>query len=179
MSEPNVKQQPAVVGEEFVQLLTGEQLRLLHYITMLLSGDVNAAENVLQETNLVLWRKASEFAPGTSFRAWSRTVAQWQVQAYLRDRGRDRHVFSLELMSQLASRDNEFAVQPETRGALRDCLKNLGQTQFDLLNWRYEDGLPIRKISARAGKSEVAVRSSLQRIRRILLSCIESKIAAG
>ena len=162
--------------EEFVQLLTKEQSYLLNYITTLLVGDVLAAENVLQETNLVLWRKSSEFTAGTSFRAWSRKVAHWQVLAYLRDIRRDRHVFSEALVEQLSSRDNEFATEPETRGALRDCIKKLQQSQSELVAWRYEDSLPICTIAERAGRSEDAIRSALLRIRRSLLNCIESKL---
>lgn len=75
--------------EAFVQLLTAEQLRLLHYIAKLL-GDPNEAQNVLQETNLVLWRKSGEFQAGTNFSAWAHNVAYWQVRAFVRDRQRDR-----------------------------------------------------------------------------------------
>ncbi|MCO6043264.1 sigma-70 family RNA polymerase sigma factor [Aeoliella sp. ICT_H6.2] len=166
-------------AEEFVQLLTKEQNKLLHFITMLLAGDVQAAENVLQETNLVLWRKAREFEVGTSFQAWSRSVARWQVQAHLRDRSRDRLIFNDELVDQLSSRDISKITQPETRGALKNCVEGLRKNQSNLLSLRYTDELPIRTISVREGRSEAAIRSALKRIRRALLACIQSKLATS
>ncbi|QDU57241.1 sigma-70 family RNA polymerase sigma factor [Aeoliella mucimassa] len=175
--DEGLNREPEADYEEFVQHLTKEQTYLLNYITALLCGDVLAAENVLQETNLVLWRKATEFTSGTSFRAWSRKVAHWQIMAYLRDIRRDRHVFSEELIAQISNRDAEFATDPETRGALRDCIKKLHQTQSELVKLRYEESLPIGTIAERAGRSEDAIRSALLRIRRSLLSCIESKLS--
>lgn len=164
--------------EAFVQLLTAEQLKLLRYITMLL-GDSHAANNVLQETNLVLWRKSGDFESGTSFSAWSHQVAYWQVQAYVRDRNRDRHVFSEKLIEQLRSHDVVEEEQSETRLALRHCLKSVSESNIRLLRKRYEDGLSIRLLAKDCGKTESAVKVGLLRIRRALLKCIEQNVADG
>lgn len=161
--------------ESFVQLLTGEQMRLLYYITALL-GDPHAAENVLQETNIVLWRKSSEFVAGTNFRAWSRKVAYWQVQAYVRDAGRDRHVFSEQMVEQLAQRNFDESVTADARVALRDCLKKLSRSQHQLLRHRYEEELPMAAIAKLLGKTETAVRAALMRARRGLQRCIGSRL---
>ncbi len=90
-------------NERFIRSLTDHQSGLFVYLVSLL-GDVHEARNILQETNLVLWRRSSEFADGTDFGAWSRTIAHYQLLAYLRDKKRDRHVFDVELLSQLAER---------------------------------------------------------------------------
>ena len=50
---------------EFVQLLTTHQSRMFAYILSLL-GNRTQAEDVMQETNAVLWRKAHEFKLGTN-----------------------------------------------------------------------------------------------------------------
>lgn len=165
-------------GEEFVALLSEEQFPLLRYITMLL-GDFHAARNVLQETNLVLWRKSGEYQPGTNFPAWARKVAYWQVQAYVRDQRRDRHVFSEELIGQLAEREEGASYEVEKRVALRDCLKQVRGDQLELLRRRYEDGLPTIQIAERLQRTDTAVRSSLMRIRRALLKCVTERMALG
>lgn len=164
--------------EQFVQLLTSVQLRLLHYIAMLL-GDPNEAANVLQETNLVLWRKSKEFRPGTNFSAWAHQVAYWQVQAYVRDRRRDRHVFDESLIEQLANHEQEVSVEPEVRVALRHCLSNVSPRNLELLRKRYEGGQSIKKLADQLGKTPSAVKVGLLRIRRALLECIEQKLAKG
>src|SRR5215217_4251332 len=74
--------------EVFIRLLTAEQTQLFSYIVMLL-GDVNDANNVLQQANLVLWRKIDEFDINTNFHLWARKVAYYQTLAFLRDRKRD------------------------------------------------------------------------------------------
>lgn len=167
--------QPVGADEAFVQLLTAEQFRLLQYIAMLL-GDPHVANNVLQETNLVLWRKAGEFEPGTSFSAWSRQVAYWQVQAHVRDKKRDRHVFSDELMGQLAARENPRPEDADTQVALRHCLGKVSKENVGILRQRYADGLSIAALAERVGKTQSAVKVQLMRLRRQLQKCIQNQI---
>ncbi|MEO0529860.1 MAG: sigma-70 family RNA polymerase sigma factor [Planctomycetota bacterium] len=162
--------------EEFVALLSDEQFRLLRYIAMLL-GDFHAARNVLQETNLVLWRKASDFRPGTNFSAWARKIAYWQVKAYVRDLGRDRHVFTDELIEQLSEREEVAGADVEKRLALRDCLKQVPGEQIELLRRRYEESLPTIQIAKLLNRTDSSVRSSLMRIRRALMKCINQRLA--
>ena len=64
--------------EAFVQLMTEHQGRLYAYVLSLL-GDPDQANDVLQETNLVLWRNAGEFQMGSNFRAWAFRIAHFQV----------------------------------------------------------------------------------------------------
>lgn len=160
---------------EFVQLLTKAQLGLLRYITTLV-GDPEAASNILQNTNLLLWQKADEFEPGTNFDAWATTIAYWQVRAYGRDRKRDRHVFSEALVVQLAEDTGEIRDMDFTIQLLRSCLQNLRGSNRELVNLRYNLGFSIQQLSSRLGKSPSAVKGALLRVRRSLRDCIESKI---
>lgn len=160
--------------EEFVRLLTGAQLGLFRYIATLL-GNPTDAQDVLQATNIVLWRKAGDFRPGSNFRAWSERVAYFQSRAYLRDRGRDKHVFSEALMETLAAR----SVEPDDdrQIALRHCLTELTVRNRALLRERYGDGAPIRELAERHSKGISAMKAALMRIRRGLLACIQKKLA--
>jgi RNA polymerase sigma-70 factor, ECF subfamily len=160
---------------DFVQLLTKAQLGLLRYITTLV-GNPEAASNILQNTNLLLWQKADEFDPGTNFDAWATTIAYWQVRAYCRDRKRDRHIFSEELVVQLAEDAGEVRDIELTIHLLRSCLQNLGGSNRELVNMRYNLGLSIQQLSSRLSKSPSAVKGALMRARRALRDCIESKM---
>lgn len=163
--------------ERFVQLLTDEQSRLLNYIAILL-GDAHAARNVLQESNLVIWRKSSEFELGTNFGAWARKIAFWQVQAYVRDRRRDRHVFCDELLGQLAGQQDEFVNDEEDmrRIALRHCLPQLSRPHLELIRDRYEENIPIEVLAKQSGKSAASIRMGLMRLRKALLKCIQKEL---
>lgn len=156
----------------FVQQLTGAQAALFRYITALI-GDPDEAGNILQETNLVIWRKSSEFTQDGNFGVWSRSIALWQVKAWLRDRGRDRHVFSSELVGQLAERNAAWADVSVRRQALRKCVKVLQEKERKLLRYRYVDSHSIHDISERIQKTPSAVKSGLFRIRKTLRLCVE------
>lgn len=163
-------------SQEFVRLLTGEQFRLHRYIWMLL-GDSDAANTVLQETNIALWRKSADFQLGTNFTAWSRKVAFWEVRAYLRDKNRDRHVFTADLVEQLTQREEEQdPAEIETRVALRHCLQAVSKSNRELLSLRYEEGLAIASLANQLGRTQSAVKVALMRLRRSLLSCIQRKL---
>lgn len=162
--------------EQFVQLLTAIQLKLLNYIAMLL-GDPHAAANVLQETNLVLWRKAKEFQCGSNFSAWAHQVAYWQVQAYVRDRRRDRHVFDESLIEQLAKHEPEADLGIDVRLALRHCLSQVSPRNLNLLRKRYEGGQSIATMADQLGKTPSAIKVGLMRLRKALMGCIQRKLA--
>lgn len=163
--------------ERFVQHLTEVQTRLLAYIVMLL-GDPTAARDVLQETNLVLWRKASEFSEGTDFGAWARTIAKYQVLAYLRDAKRDRHLFSEEMVESITVEAEPESQELEVRhSALQSCLEKLTQHQRALLESRYTEGHSIQAIADNSRRTHGSVAMSLSRIRQSLLECIEHRLA--
>ena len=171
------KQDSADTREAFVQLLTGEQTRLFGYICTLL-GDLNDASNVLQQTNMVLWRKANEFRLGTSFQAWSRNVAYYQTLAFLRDRKRDKHIFDQDLLEQIASRPCVHD-EDERHLALRHCLGGISQDSLELLRQRYGPGKSIADIAKQRHKSEAAIKMALMRIRQALADCIKRQLACS
>jgi RNA polymerase sigma-70 factor (ECF subfamily) len=161
---------------EFVQSLTKAQLGLLRYITALV-GNTDAANNILQETNLLLWQKADEFQPGTNFDAWATKVAYWQVKAYVRDRGRDRHVFSEEVVTQLAESAEEATDVDTTVRLLQRCLELLRGADRELIALRYGNGFSVRQLSSHLGKSPAAVKGALLRTRRALRACVERRLS--
>ncbi|QDU61840.1 ECF RNA polymerase sigma factor SigE [Planctomycetes bacterium Pan216] len=163
-------------GERFIHYLTEGQGGLYAYLVSLL-GDLHEAHNVLQETNLVLWRKAGEFEEGTDFGAWSRKVAYFQVLAHLRDRKRDRHIFDADLMSQIAERPDPKGDQEQRRLALRHCLAQLPEEHRKLINLRYAGNGSIERIANAVGKSQSAIKMSLLRVRQALMRCVEGKLA--
>lgn len=162
--------------ETFIRCLTDHQSRLFAYLVALL-GDVHEARNVLQETNLVLWRKSADFTEGTDFSAWSRRIAHFQVLAYLRDKKRDRHLFDAELLSQIAERPDPNENDEARRVALRHCLADLPDGVRVLISQRYTLGYSIGSLAQHCGKSEGALKVALSRIRKRLLDCVEKRLA--
>jgi RNA polymerase sigma-70 factor (ECF subfamily) len=162
---------------EFVQLLTGAQSRLYAYICSLV-GEAAGARDVLQETNLALWDKAGEYDPARPFLPWAYRVAHLQVLAYRKRCVRSRLIFDERLVNELAeqvlSRDVDLDVRLE---ALGDCVGKLPGSRREMIDRRYLDGESVEQIAGRLGKAPNVVAASLYRIRKVLLDCIESRIA--
>ena len=87
--------------QKFVVQLTEHQNRVYGYIFSML-GDHTVAADVLQETNLVLWRRSAEWIPDAPFLPWAFTVARFQVLAHVRDRKRERCLLDIELVEALS-----------------------------------------------------------------------------
>ncbi|NLF09814.1 MAG: sigma-70 family RNA polymerase sigma factor [Pirellulaceae bacterium] len=165
--------------ERYVQQLTDCQTRLYAYILMLLPNH-DAAADVLQETNLVLWRKAGEFAEGTDFGAWACRIAYYQVLASLRDAKRDRLIFDQQLLDTLGAEAETLSGEfEEHRQSLRLCMKRLAERERALLGRRYDAGWSIKRIAGELGQSPGAVATSLYRIRLDLLDCIQKNLEEG
>ena len=167
-----------VQAERFIQSLTDHQGRLFVYLVSML-GDVHDARNVLQETNLELWRKSGQFIEGTDFAAWSRRIAHFKILAFLRDKKRDRHLFDEALLNQIAQRPQSTEDDEEIHVALRHCLAALPDRLRLLISGRYGSDHSIRQLAQRIGKSEAATKVVLSRVRKQLMGCIERQLAAG
>lgn len=159
--------------EAFVQLMTEHQGRLYAYVLSLL-GDPDQANDVLQETNLVLWRNAAEFQMGSNFRAWAFRIAHFQVMAHRQRQLRDRLVFDDEMLAVLdpAAKAVDESYE-ERQERLTVCLEKLPAQQRDLLRRRYADGLSLQAIADTVRRTANAVAQSLFRVRRTLIDCVE------
>jgi RNA polymerase sigma-70 factor (ECF subfamily) len=165
--------------DRFIGDLTAAQSSLWAYVFSLLPDHV-AAQDVLQETNLTLWRKADDFRPGTSFLAWACQVAYFHVLSYRRRIRRDRLVFDDAVIAYLAERQTERLLEAGDRlTALRGCLEKLPETCRGLLEKRYGPGGSVKSMADADGRSVAALSQALYRIRDKLLSCIETTLSAG
>lgn len=167
--------------EAFIKDLTAAQSSLWAYIFSLLP-DPPAAQDILQQTNLTLWRKADEFEPQTSFIAWACRAAYFHTLTYRRGLRRDRLVFSDEVFAYLAERQTERLAErgsSDRLAALRGCLEKLPPHSRRLLESRYSPGGSVKDLAQADGRSVAALSQVLYRIRETLLHCIESALAAG
>ena len=168
---------PLDPAESFVKSLTASQNRLYGYIYSLM-GDRHRAEDVLQECNLVLWRKAEEFRAGSDFIPWAFGIARFQVLAHLRDRNRERErLLNPELAELMAGELEEQAEHFEDlQAALRSCINKLPGKSRELVDQRYFRRLSIRQIADAAERKLSAVKVALMRIRHGLKQCVDREL---
>lgn len=164
--------------EEFVTELTANQNRLFGYVYSLL-GDQARAADVLQETNLVLWRKIDEFHADKPFLPWAFAFARFQVMAHLRDRSRDRMLLDEDLVTEMSGEVEEATEQlDDVRGALRKCIEGLAAPHQTMVRLRYFDQRSMADVASAMDRTVTALKVALMRIRRRLSDCIEQKLAA-
>jgi RNA polymerase sigma-70 factor (ECF subfamily) len=163
---------------EFEKLLEAHQGRLFGLIRAI-AGPGAEVDDILQNTNRVLWEKSDQFEPGSNFRAWAFQVARYQVLQH-RDksrRGGDHVPFSDELVETLAERTEEKETSIERRQRhLQQCLEKLPERQRDAVERRYFRRESVQVIADRMGVKPNAVSQLLFRCRDSLLRCIESQL---
>jgi RNA polymerase sigma-70 factor, ECF subfamily len=157
--------------------LARAQSALYAYASTLMAGSSDAWD-VLQEANLVMWRKAAELGSAAGFLPWAYSVVRFQVMAYRKRAARDRHVFNLGVLERLSER---IAVQyvdfDDQVAALDDCMARLSEQQRECLAFRYVDGMAVQEIARRINRGENAVAATLYRARLALAQCVEGKMA--
>jgi RNA polymerase sigma-70 factor (ECF subfamily) len=159
-------------SDEFLSLITEFQGRLFGYILSLL-GDVDQSNDVLQETNLVLWKKSDEFQIGSNFKAWSFRVAHFQIMAFRQRQLRDRLVFDDEMLERIVSEANDRDEVYEHRMKLLEtCIVQLPERSREALCLFYEKGESLESIAARLKRKANAVGQMLFRIRKSLIECV-------
>lgn len=159
-------------SDEFLRLITEFQGRLFGFILSLL-GDVDQANEVLQETNLVLWKKSGEFQIGSSFKAWSFRVAHFQILAFRQRQLRDRLVFDDEALEKIASEaDDQDDIYEHRMKLLETCIVRLPERSREVLCRFYEKGESLDSIAERLKRKANAVGQLLFRIRKSLIECV-------
>lgn len=161
-----------------MKALTDHQVQLEGYIAASI-GDYSHAPDVLQRTNVVLWRKAQQLRSIDEFLPWAIKIAKFEVLAFVRDQRRERLVFCPEVVdAMLKTAERAVDEVPLQQEALRACLKHLPRRMVELLNMRYVAGDSIAEIAATSDRSVDSVKSQLKRIRRSLADCIERRLIA-
>lgn len=135
------------------------------------------ADDVLQETALVLWEKFDQFEPGTRFDRWAFRIAHFQVMYHRQKKARDRLRFSDSLVEQLGDDMLADTARLEaTQEALAQCLGKLPDADRELIRQRYRGDTTNRDVAREIGRSESAISRALNRIYMKLMLCIEGTL---
>ena len=164
------------MAKSYTQLMVEAQCSLFAFIFSLV-GDSETANDVLQEANLVLWEKESEYDTSRPFRPWAYKISYLQVLSHRERAGRDRLVFDDELIHRIAGgfpTENDSA--DERRDALNKCVQQLKSRESQLVRMRYFQSMSLSAIAAQCGMSLSSVKVALYRTRKMLADCVERKL---
>ncbi|BCX47455.1 DNA-directed RNA polymerase sigma-70 factor [Haloferula helveola] len=166
---------------QFVQLLTEHQNIIRSFIISLLPG-APGVDDVIQNTNAVLWRKRADFTHGTNFRAWAFSIARFQTMAYLKQLKRRRWVtldpdVAIKIADDIEARPETPEDQECRLEALDDCLGKLRPKDRELLVQRYWHRTRLQDFAVTSQRSVQALKVTLFRLRAGLKRCIEESVA--
>ncbi len=164
----------------FAEDLRRHQTPIFGFIYSLVR-DFDDADDLFQQTCLVLWRKYDQFDPSRSFVSWACGIARFEVASFLRDRGRRRLYFSDELNvllveAQAVVEEEHLA---ERRDALAECVRKLRLRDQELLQACYGGSTRIPEVARSWGRSIQSIHNSLSRIRRSLSECVQRSLGGG
>lgn len=170
---------PGPRHEEFVRRLVSIQDALRGYVVVHLP-DLGRLEDILQEVAVALWRRFDDYRENQSFLGWAIGMARNEVLSARRQTARSRLVYEDEFAEKFAERYQ--SLEPELdarREALRKCLKRLPPHAKELVDLRYAEGVSLRTLSEKCGKTPGAVQVFLSRVRMTLGDCIERTLRAA
>ncbi len=176
--------QQASVGQpsrtdEFMLLFTRYQRHIYCYVRSLVPR-ASDLEEVVQQTNAVLWEKFGAFQSGTNFLAWALAIARFEVLNHWTRQGRPERLFSNDFLEEIATAaadSTEFLTAKLE--AMEDCRKELPASDRDLLERRYQPGATSQSVADALGRPVVSVYKSLSRIRKRLFDCILRRLSQG
>ena len=173
---PSSNDPPEVDREEFARVFSRNDRRIYGFIMTLVFSH-HDAEEVFQNTSVVLWNKFGEFQPGSNFFAWASKVAYYEVLGFMKQRRRSR-TLSDDALELLANAAIDLSDESSSRQeALEDCLSRLNAADRDLLHSRYYHQRPPKQIATMQSRSVDSVYRALSRIHNLLLNCVQRNLA--
>jgi RNA polymerase sigma-70 factor (ECF subfamily) len=144
------------------------------------------AEEVTQETFTAVFRSIDGYRGQSSLLSWIYGIAKNNVNNHLRRaKAHDTRIERAErsLVRSAASLD---ACTPEEHLSLQRCAKAVQERLSEVADWhaevfvmRHLDNLPIEEIARRTSRSNDAIRSSLYRVKRLVVEAIDSNASTG
>jgi RNA polymerase sigma-70 factor, ECF subfamily len=165
--------------DEFVERFIRSQDRIYAYVVTLLPNRADA-EEVFQQTSLVLWKKWQQFDPGRDFVRWACGIAHHEVQNFLRKHtARGRVYLNEDVLTEVAeARLDLHDVLEARRRALRQCLDRLKRSRRELLERCYAGRDSMKTIAENLGQPPNVLYMTLKRLRRSLYDCVNRTLSA-
>lgn len=169
----------AATTKRFDEILAECQPRIYAFIFSLV-GNRDLAQEIFQETNLVLVQKSAQFDPVRPFIPWAFAFAKNQVKAALQKSNRDRMLFNEEAMAiveKIAIENDK--TQNARQAALERCIENLKEEQKEIIRGKYQEEKSLEEIAKDRQQKPNRLAVMLFRIRKVLAECISRKLEAS
>ena len=161
---------PESSSVENVQRLFLENQAGLYGYVLSIVRDFSLAHDIVQDTFLIVTRKAAQFDPKTNFVAWVYTIARYEALAAMRRLARPALA---EETLQLLFAQQEPGTPEHIIAIVRSCMQKLTPNVQRMLSLRYEDALKPAEIARLLGWTSNAVSVAICRARVELRKCVK------
>lgn len=166
---------------EVQRLFVAHQERLKSFVFSL-EPDHAQVDDIIQESFLVVSRRAADFEIGTNFQAWTRTIARFTILSFRKRRQRSPLQLDDDVLEALAASapepDDDDTHRLKT-AALKCCLGKLAPRTRELIRLRYFGEHGPDEIAARLGQTVNSVNVALSQGRSLLRRCVERAITSN
>jgi RNA polymerase sigma-70 factor (ECF subfamily) len=160
---------------QFLELLNAHDRALSLYVYGLVPRD-SEAEDILQQTKMLMWKHFDDFELGTHFLAWARKTAFHQVLTHRRKRKRDPVLLEDAVLEAVSAAVCDLAEEGSARHeAVRECVARLPAEHRQLIQLRYFQEMEIGEIAREISRTEAAVYRALSRVRMALMACVQKR----
>ena len=160
----------------FMELILSSQKEIYAYIISLLISPSDA-DDILQETLTVMWKKFEEFERGTNFVAWGKQIARYKIMSHLQKNRASRLCFDSDVLKLIESNSSQIDNFSDRNEALKKCLQKLHEKHRSILKMRYSQDMSFKQMALVFGIAKQSVYRMVSRIHALLASCIKSTLA--
>ena len=171
----NAQEQEPDRTEEYLALLNEYGKKINGYVFSLVK-DSALAEDILQETRLLMWKNFYQYESNTNFLAWGRKMAFYQILFHRRKVKKYPTSLSDEVLVTIADEIENMETDSRHQ-ALETCIQKLSETHRKIILMRYYDNLSIETIADNIQRPEGGIYRVLSRIRASLNECIQKNIS--
>ena len=168
---------PVSKSKQFLRLLMQYQTRIHTYILYQVPNRSDA-EDILQDTIVVMLDKFTDYKEGTNFLAWGITIARYKIMSFKQKNRSSKLIFDDSMMNlfekETVSDMDSFQEEAEV---LRHCIQKLPPRHKKYLRLRYEQSLSYREIGRQIAISMQAVYKTMTRIHVMLLNCVRLSLS--
>lgn len=165
---------PAAAQQRFLSLFLRSEREIFRYVAALVPY-VADAEDIVQQTALVLWEKFAAYDPGLPFTPWACRFALNKTRQWIERKQRWQALLEGGLAEELVQRREELRPEFDLRlQHLERCLGKLPAEQLSLVEGYYYRRDGIENLATNSGRTVAATYKMLQRVRMALQACIEN-----
>ena len=175
-TKPDHPNSKTAAQQEFLRVFLANEREIFRYVAALVPPLADAQE-IVQQTAVVLWEKFDEYDQSRPFAPWACRFALNIARQWMSRRQRWKALLDGGLAEELALRRGQLRPEFDARLVHLDrCLQKLPEKQRLLVDGYYFQQLGVEKLAERTRRTVDAVYKALQRVRGQLRECIERSV---